>query len=60
MKKAKVYMYDRVAGVLTEDENGFSFRYLDEYLDSEDAEAVSLTLPLRREEYRDKVLFLFL
>lgn len=59
MKKAKVYMHDKVAGVLTEDENGFSFRYLDHYLDSEDAEAVSLTLPLRREEYSDKVLFPF-
>lgn len=59
MKKAKIYMHDREAGVLTEDENGFSFRYLDEYIDSEGAEAISLTLPLRREEYRDKVLFPF-
>ena len=59
MKKAKIYMHDREAGVLTEDENGFSFRYLDQYLDSEGAEAISLTLPLRREEYRDKVLFPF-
>ena len=59
MKTAKIYMHDREAGVLTEDENGFSFRYLDNYLDSEGAEAISLTLPLRREEYRDKVLFPF-
>ena len=59
MKKAKIYMHDREAGVLTEDENGFSFRYLDQYLDSEGAKAISLTLPLGREEYRDKVLFPF-
>ncbi len=59
MKKAKVYMHDKVAGELTEDENGFSFKYLDEYLNSEGALPISLTLPLRNEEYRDKVLFPF-
>lgn len=59
MKKAKVYVNNREAGVLTEDENGFTFRYHDEYLESEGVEAVSLTLPLRTEEYRDKVLFPF-
>lgn len=59
MKKAKVYVNNREAGVLTEDENGFTFRYHDEYLESEGAEAVSLTLPLRAEEYQDKVLFPF-
>lgn len=59
MKKAKVYVNSREAGVLTEDENGFTFRYHDEYLESEGAEAVSLTLPLRAEEYQDKVLFPF-
>ena len=59
MKKAKVYMHDKAAGELIEDENGFSFRYLDEYLDSEGALPISLTMPLRHEEYRDKVLFPF-
>ena len=59
MKRAKVYVHDREAGVLIEDENGFMFRYLDDYLGSEGAEAVSLTLPLRTEKYRDKVLFPF-
>ena len=59
MKKAKVYVNNREAGVLTEDDNGFTFRYHDEYLGSDEAEAVSLTLPLRAEEYQDKVLFPF-
>ena len=27
MKSAKIYMYDRYAGQLTEDENGFRFTY---------------------------------
>ncbi|MGN0281226.1 MAG: HipA N-terminal domain-containing protein [Prevotella sp.] len=59
MKRAIVYLHDRKAGILTEDDTGFSFRYLDDYLDTEGAEAVSLTLPLSKEEYRDTVLFPF-
>ena len=47
MKTALVYLYDRLAGRLTEDENGFTFCYDREFLASDDAEAVSLTLPER-------------
>jgi serine/threonine-protein kinase HipA len=46
MKKAKVYMYDKLAGTLTEDENGFHFEYDQSYLKADDAEPISLTLPL--------------
>ena len=59
MKRANVYLHDRLAGVLTEDERGFGFRYLDSYLDTENAEAISLTLPLQEEEFRNTVLFPF-
>ncbi len=59
MKKAKVYMHDKVAGILTEDENGFHFQYDSTYLKLEDAEAISLTLPLSEETYQSKVLFPF-
>ena len=59
MKKAKIFMYDRYAGLLTEDENGFSFVYDAAYLQTPDAEAISLTMPLRDEPYEDKVLFPF-
>ena len=52
-------MRDRLAGVLTEDENGYSFCYDDLYLNTGDAEAVSLTLPLRKEIYHNGVLFPF-
>ena len=47
MKSAKIYMYDRYAGQLTEDENGFRFTYDAGYLATDNAEAISLTLPLR-------------
>ena len=59
MKSAKIYMYDRYAGRLTEDENGFQFVYDSEYLAAEGAEPISLTMPLRKEPYEDKVLFPF-
>lgn len=59
MKSAKIYMYDRYAGQLTEDENGFRFTYNAGYLATDNAEAISLTLPLREAPYKDKVLFPF-
>lgn len=52
-------MYDRYAGLLTEDENGFTFAYDTQYLQHDGVEAISLTLPLREEPYTDKVLFPF-
>ena len=52
-------MYDRYAGLLTEDENGFTFAYDTAYMEQEGAESISLTMPLREEPYKDKVLFPF-
>ncbi|MCL2097251.1 MAG: HipA N-terminal domain-containing protein [Bacteroidales bacterium] len=54
MKKAKVFMYNRFVGVLTRNEHGYFFEYDSAYLLLEDAEAVSLTLPLRTEPYVNK------
>ena len=59
MKQAKIYMRDQFAGILTENENGYSFSYDNEYLLSENAQAISLTLPLQKETYHNKVLFPF-
>lgn len=59
MKRAKVYLHDRLAGRLVEDENGFTFAYDTDYLAFPDAAAVSLTLPLGEKPYRDTVLFPF-
>lgn len=52
-------MYERLAGILTENETGFTFTYDSKYLESEDAEAISLTMPLTEESYHDTVLFPF-
>ena len=39
MKQAVVFLRDRKAGVLTEDENGYTFQYDQGFLHSDDAEA---------------------
>ena len=59
MKQAKVFISNTLAAILTEDEAGYEFMYLPEYLASDSAIPVSLTLPLSHKPYRDKVLFPF-
>lgn len=59
MKRAKVFINSTLAGVLTEDDMGYEFRYDSDYLKSDKAEAVSLTIPLTDKPYRNNVLFPF-
>ncbi|MBE6346498.1 MAG: phosphatidylinositol kinase [Lentimicrobiaceae bacterium] len=59
MKQAIVFLRNIKAGILTEDENGYTFEYNTEYLSTANAEAISLTLPLSNRPYHDKVLFPF-
>ena len=59
MKQAIIKFKDLRAGILTEDENGYTFQYHGDYLRGEDAESISLTFPLTDKPYHDKVLFPF-
>ena len=59
MKQAIVLIRGVRAGLLTEDENGYSFVYDADFLKSDKAEPVSLTLPLNDKPYHDKILFPF-
>lgn len=59
MKQAKIYMYERLAGILTEDDEGYSFAYDSDYLNDGNTEPISLTMPLTDRPYRDKVLMPF-
>lgn len=59
MKKARVYMYNKLAGILIEDENGYHFQYYQSYLKTKEAEPISLTLPLTNNEYESKTMFPF-
>ena len=45
MKQAVVFLRGVKVGVLTEDENGYTFGYDADYLTSANAEIVSLTMP---------------
>jgi len=59
MKQAEVFYQQHLAGILTEDENGYTFAYDSNYLQSAEAEAISLTLPLQEIPYNSQVLFPF-
>ena len=59
MRQSHIFYKDQLAGILTESDAGYEFRYLPEYLSSETARAVSLTLPLQADAYTSSVLFPF-
>ena len=59
MRQTSIFYKDQLAGILTDNDAGYEFRYLPEYLSSEAAKAVSLTLPLQAEAYQSPVLFPF-
>lgn len=59
MRQAEIRFNDIPAGLLTEDENGFHFKYYEGYLTGTDPIAVSLTLPLQEASFSSSVLFPF-
>lgn len=58
MRTGKVFVRDRLAGILQETDSGFSLAYDNAYLQSESA-PVSLRMPLRQEPYFSHSLFPF-
>ena len=58
MRKAQIYFYGRLAGCLIEDVDGYTFQYDEGYL-SDNPVRLSVTFPLQREAFHDKVLFPF-
>jgi len=59
MRQANIYFKKKLAGVLTENDEGYEFCYLPEYLSSEKAKPVSFTLPLQEKAYKSGVLMPF-
>ena len=59
MRQAAIYRKDILAGRLTEDGGEYRFCYDETYLAREDAQPVSLTLPLQTEAFVSPVLFPF-
>ncbi len=58
-RTAYVYVRESFAGILKETDGGYSFTYSSDYLNGEIPTAISLTLPLQKEEYTSKTLFAF-
>ena len=59
MRQAEIYRKEVLAGILTEDGGEYRFCYDEAYLAREDAQSVSLTLPLQTEPFVSPVLFPF-
>lgn len=59
MRQAQIYRKNILAGLLTEEDGEYIFRYDLDYLTSPKAAAISLTLPLQQEAYTSPVLFPF-
>lgn len=60
MQRGKVFRNNIFAGFLTKfNENSYSFVYVEEYLNKENAKPISLTFPLQKKEFTSKYLFPF-
>lgn len=57
MRRANIFFKDQLAGILSETDMGYRFEYMSEYLSSDNAQPVSLTLPLSEKPYESIVLF---
>lgn len=58
MKQAEVYFQDQLAGILTEDENGYTFVYTEAYVEKKGT-PISLTMPVLALPYRSDNMFPF-
>ena len=58
-KNALVYLGERKAGLLEKTDRGYRFSYFSEYLSLQDAQPVSITLPLTDGPYESEKLFPF-
>ena len=58
-RTAYVYIRNDFAGLLSETDDGYSFSYDKTFLESINASAVSLTMPLTTDTYKSKTLFSF-
>ncbi len=59
MRQGEIWVNKDLAGILTEDEEGYHFTYSSEYLLLGNAVPVSLTLPMQEEVFHSVFLFPF-
>jgi serine/threonine-protein kinase HipA len=58
-RQGQVFFQDKLAGILEENDEGYSFTYDSAYLSSPSPHAISLTLPLSKEPFLSPTLFAF-
>lgn len=58
MKQANIYNKNELAGLLVEDEYGYTFTYNSDYL-ANNGKSISLTLPVQSEPFHSDMLFAF-
>lgn len=58
-RKGYVYIQNKYAGIVAETDEGYTFSYDAEYVKDNNALPLSLTMPLKEEEYQSTVLFPF-
>ena len=59
MRKATVFYKNNVAGIIAENDDGYSFQYDDAFINATSAKAISLTLPIQKQAFQSKILFPF-
>ena len=59
IKRANVLYDGKLAAILSETDDGYTFEYDTQYLDLPNSKSVSLTLPKQKEIYCSKTLFAF-
>ena len=58
-RRGIVYFKNEKAGEICETDSGYEFFYYEDYLKNPNAQAVSLTLPLKKSPYSSKTMFPF-
>ena len=58
-RSGKVYFKNQYCGIIYENDEGYYFEYDPSYLKNEDAQPLSLTMPLQIAAYQSKTLFAF-
>ena len=59
MRQGEIWINENKAGILEENDEGYKFRYYKSYLSLKNAQPVSLSMPLQKNEFKSEHLFPF-
>ncbi len=58
-RSGQVFYQDNLAGIITENEDGYFFQYDERYLEQPNAQAISFIMPLQKQAFSSNTLFPF-